>query len=386
MKIINIFLKNLKQLTRDKKNLFLILIFPILIMLIYSTLLGGTLVDFQTENLGIVNLDNGNYSQELLNKIDELELDNKSKLFNTIILDNENEGMEKIKNEEISSMIIIPKNYSSNIYKNNVNSTLEIKGDPTSTGYMTTLTSINIILKEYSNEIQKNITNTPIKQINLIQKELKGMDSFDSFDYLAPGLIVFSILMNITAVTSSISEETENGMLKRLKLTKMKSSDYILGTSISWILIGLIEIITVLLTAIICGYHWQGGLTSIIIAIIVGMITIISSISLSLIIVSLTKNSSQASSLSIMLAFPLSIICGSFYPLPEYCIGTINGHPLQIYDILPWSQTITIFRQVLTFGKGLESVWPNIFLIIISGAILLLISIVLFKRKINNTN
>ena len=212
------------------------------------------------------------------------------------------------------------------------------------------------------------------------------MDLFNSFDYLAPGLIVFSILMNITSITTSISNEAEKGMLKRLKLTKMKSKDYIFGTTCSWILIGIIEMIAVLITAILCGYHWQGGVNSIILALITAILALISSISIALIIVSLTKTSSQASSLSLLIAFPLSFISGSFYPLPEANIGTFFGHTIQIYDILPWNQTITIFRQVLTFGKGIETVWFNMLLIILSGTVLLLISVALFNRKIKNTN
>ena len=35
----------------------------------------------------------------------------------------------------------------------------------------------------------------PNGNINLINQELEGMDSFNTFDFLAPGLIVFSILI-----------------------------------------------------------------------------------------------------------------------------------------------------------------------------------------------
>ena len=386
MKIIAIFLKNIKQLKRDQKNLFLILILPILMMVIYSTMFSSNLIDPGTVDIGVVNLDEGNYSADLLNRLSDFSLDNSTKVFNLVELNSEDEGSEMIKNELISVMIIIPSNYSSDIHNNNLNTNIIIKGEPTSTNYITAITSLNLLLTEYANELQYNITHQPVKHVNLVPQEINGMDNFNTFDYLAPGLIVFSILINITAVSSNIAQETENGMLKRLKLTKMKSKDYIFGTSLSWIIIGSIEIITVLITAILLGYHWQGGLYSIIIAIIVGILTMISSIALSLIIVSLTKTSSQASSLGLIISFPLSIICGSFYPLPKFYIGTINGHPLQIYELLPWNQTITIFREVLNFGKDVGSVLPNIFLIIISGLVLLLISVILFNRKINNTN
>ena len=74
MKSISIFLKNLKQIKRDGKNLFLIIIFPILIMLIYSTMFSGGLVDLESVNVGYINLDEGDYSNDLLNKISEVDL------------------------------------------------------------------------------------------------------------------------------------------------------------------------------------------------------------------------------------------------------------------------------------------------------------------------
>ena len=355
-------------------------------MLIYSTLLSGGITNLEGANLGIINLDDGHYSDDLIRHIDEMQFDNTTKMFNLYKINDEAEGSELIKNEMISALLIIPSNYSKSIESGNLNSNIIVKGEPSSADYMLAVSSLNLMFIQYASELQENITGTPIRQINLITSELEGMDSFNMFDYLAPGLMVFAILINITSITSAISEETENGMLKRLKLTKMKSRDYIFGTTLSWIIIGSIEIILVLITAILCGYHWQGGLNSILLAIIVGILTIISSIAISLIITSITNSRSQATSLSVLVAFPLSLICGSFFPLPEFSIGSINGHQFQIYDLLPWSQTITIYREVLTFGNSLDSILPNILLIILSGVILLSISIILFKRKINNTN
>ena len=381
MKSISIFLKNLKQIKRDGKNLFLIIIFPILIMVIYSTMFSGGLVDLETVNVGVINLDDGDYSNDLLNHIADIELAKDKKLINLVEIHDEAEGSEKIRNEQISALMIIPENYSSDILNNNVDNQLIIKGEPSSIGYLAASSTINLALIKYSIELQEKLTNQPFKQINLVNQQLGEIDTFNTFDFLAPGLIVFTILINITATTSSIAQEIDNGMLKRLKLTKMKSRDYIAGTSISWILIGSVEIIAVLFTAILCGYHWQGGLNSIIFAIIVGILTIVSSIALSLIIVSVSQTQQQASSLAILVSFPLSIICGSFYPLPEFYIGSINGHAIQIYELLPWNQTITIFRELLTYGRGIETVLPNLFIIILAGVVLLLISVVLFNGR-----
>lgn len=92
----------------------------------------------------------------------------------------------------------------------------------------------------------------------------------------------------------------------------MKSRDYVLANLISWSLIGIIQVIILLIIAVLIGYHWKGGLISMIYAIILGIITTISSVALSMIIVSLSKSVEQATNLAPIIVVPLSFLAGSF--------------------------------------------------------------------------
>ncbi len=164
------------------------------------------------------------------------------------------------------------------------------------------------VLDGFSSQISGQTT----KLIAFNNEPLNGTDSFNSFDYIVPGLIVFAVLMTVTTVSSNISKEVENGMLNRLKLSKMKSRDYVLTNLISWSLIGIIQVIILLIIAVLIGYHWKGGLISMIYAIILGIITTISSVALSMIIVSLSKSVEQATNLAPIIVVPLSFLAGSF--------------------------------------------------------------------------
>ena len=384
MIIYDLLVKNLKRLVRDKSNLIFIIIFPVLLMLLYSVTLSGSLIDLDSVQVGVVNLDEGNSGSQLIAALDKINHDGGNDVIKWVQLENESQGLDKLNNEEISSMIIVPENYSASS-GNNSDTGILIEGDPTSTNYLLSITSIQMFLNEYSKEVHENISNDHINEVNLISKPLEGMDSFNFFDYMAPGLIVFSLLINISSIASNISEECEDGMLRRLKLSKMKSRDYVISTILSWILIGIIEIVVVFLIAVLLGFHWQGGLISIAAAVFTGALTLISSISLAIMIVSITNSTSQTVSLSALISIPLSVICGSLFPLPEFCIGSINGHPVQIYEILPWNQAVTILRQLLTFGKGLNELWINIALVAVIGFALLAVSVVLFNRKLDKT-
>ena len=137
------------------------------------------------------------------------------------------------------------------------------------------------------------------------------------------------------------------------------------------------------LVAVLVGFKWEGGIYTLVLACIVGIVTTFSSVAVALIIVAFSKNAKQASSISPIVAVPLSFIAGAFIPLPDCVIATINNQQIQIYEILPWNQAITAIRQVLTYGQGLDAIFMNLIIILIMGIILLAISVLLFNRKIS---
>lgn len=389
MKIAYIIRKNIKQLTRDKKNLFFILLFPAIFMLIFSIAFTGSALEDTTVTMGVLNLDEGNQSTDLINTIEDIELNNNNSMFNIINISTEKEGNTKLQDQSISTLLIIPKDYSSkmgNFTTIDELATLTIKGDPTSTEYGIAQGVLSNVLAEYSSQIQQQVTGEKFKQINLEIESIEGTSSFTTFDYIAPGLIIFAILMTITSVSASISKETEDGMLRRLKISKMKSRDYVLGNLISWSIIGAIQVVILLAVASFMGFQWRGGINSIIIAIVIGILATISSVAVSLIIVSFTKSSDQASNLSAIIAVPLSFICGSFFPLPDCIIANINGHAVQLYEILPWNQAISAFREVFIFGGTWNDIVLNMILLIVMGVILMFVSVICFKHKISQTS
>ena len=112
MIIYDLLIKNLKRLVRDKSNLIFIIIFPVLLMVLYSVTLSGSLIDLDSVQVGVVNLDEGNSGSQLVAAIDKINHDEGNDIIKWVNLDNESEGLEKLNNEVISSMIIIPENYS----------------------------------------------------------------------------------------------------------------------------------------------------------------------------------------------------------------------------------------------------------------------------------
>jgi ABC-2 type transport system permease protein len=275
----------------------------------------------------------------------------------------------------------------------NMTAALTIKGDPGYMDFGTTQAAITGLLDRYKNEVtaeaiagasspNRGITSqTPSDYISAAVIPISGTQSFSLFDYMAPGLIVFAILLQVSIIASSVTREVERGTLNRLKLSKMRSFDLLLGTFISWLLITIIQILVLITVAIALGYKWEGSISALGIAMIIGVIAGMASISLALLIAAFVTNERQAGSLSAMIAVPAAFLAGAFIPLPKEVILQFNGRTYQIYDLLPWTHAISALRSVLTYGSGLKgNVLFEVQLLIILTAILFVIGVAAFSH------
>lgn len=387
MKIFDIVQLNFKQLIRDKKNLFFLLLFPAVFMLIFGIGFGDNVES--DVDIAVINHDNAsgvNLGNELVGVIKDFNSSENESLFTVHEVSSEDKAQKMLENGSVSTILIIPQGFTSDM-GNNMSSLGEIviKGNPIDADYGIGSSVISGIVSEFSKQIINKVAGQTIPEIELKYEDL-NISSSSTFDLYAPGLIVFAILMTITVVASNVATEEESGMIKCLRLSKMKTRDYVLGNLISWSFVGVIQVIIMLLVAILVGFKWEGGIYTLFLACIVGIVTTFSSVAVALIIVALSKNAKQASSISPIIAVPLSFIAGAFIPLPDCVIATINNQQIQIYEILPWNQAITAIRQVLTYGQGLDAIVMNLIIILIMGIILLVISILLFNRKISREN
>jgi ABC-2 type transport system permease protein len=160
----------------------------------------------------------------------------------------------------------------------------------------------------------------------------------------------------------------------------MRGFDLLFGGLIPWSLVVVAQVIILLAVAIIIGFHWQGGLNSILLAILVGVIGGIASISLAMIIAAFAKNDRQAANLGTLITVPTSFLVGAFFPLPQEPIGTFMGQSFQIYDFIPWTHTLNALRSVLTYGGGWNDISFQVGISVLLTIILFVIGVALFSR------
>ena len=402
MKFISIAFKAAKELVRDRRGLVMILIFPMFFMIVFGFAFGGMGEENKPHNLAVVNNDEGatlpltseklNLGDNFTQVLKDVEYqDSDVKIFN-ITETSQEEADELLKDRKVDAAVIIPANFSESILTslNGVNSsnTVLIRGD---TGYMEFGVSQGIlvgIIEQYQDELsvglQSQLTGVNVqpspKLIASDVESLPGTESFTSFDYLAPGMIVFAIILLATTVASALTREVDRGTLSRLKMSKMRSFDFLFGNMVPWSLVAAVQVLLLLGIALLIGFNWQGGLNSILLAMVVGVIGGLASVSLGMIIASFARNDQQATNLATIITVPMSFLTGAFFQLPQVVVANVMGQQFQIYEILPWTHTLTALRTVLTFGGGWNDIAYQVGWSVLLTAIIFFLGVVIFSQ------
>lgn len=417
MKFISVAIKDFKELIRDRRGLFMILLFPMFFMIIFGFAFGDMGKSNETHKLAVINLDEGskmplsneevNFGDNLTEILSDSEYeDSDDKLFN-VTKTSESSANKLIQLKEADAMIIIPKNFSqiivdkmedsitaqrtgttsSNNNSNKDTLKLIIRGDSTSMGFGVSQAVLIKIIGEYQNNLVANIQSQvsgssaePLKLFEGDVESVSGTESFSQFDFLAPGMMLFAILLLATTVAASLTREVEKGTLARLRISKMRSFDMLFGALIPWSAVAAIQVLILLIVALIMGFKWQGGLNSIVLAMFIGVIGGIGSIALGMIIASFAKNDTQAFNLGIMMVVPTSFVVGAFFQLPQVIIGEIMGRSFQVYDILPWTHILNALKSVLIYGNGWSAITYDIAWSVLLTAIIFIIGLGMFSK------
>jgi len=194
---------------------------------------------------------------------------------------------------------------------------------------------------------------------------------FTAFDWIAPGIIVFGLMMVTQWVTGTLATEVKEKTVNRLRLTKMTALDLMLGNTLRWLVIGALVTALLFVVAVGVGTHFAGDLsTTMPMAIVIGLVIVLASIALGLILSAFVNDPEQASGLATLIVVPMSFFTGAFFDLN-----------IAAMKYFPWTQGATALRQMLVFNSMDKAITAT--LICLAGAMVMFVIGVLafhFKR------
>lgn len=170
-----------------------------------------------------------------------------------------------------------------------------------------------------------------------------------TFDHVAPGIMVFSILLLISYTATSLGREMEQGTLHRFRLARAPWLGIMAGVSVAQLLLASVAFALMLIGASAMGFHAVGSYLD---AYAIVLVTAVSAVGVGMILAALVKGREEAANLSLLAALPLGFLSGAFFTIP----GVRLPGGADVYDLLPTTHAVVALRSVLNDGASLADV------------------------------
>lgn len=200
----------------------------------------------------------------------------------------------------------------------------------------------------------------------------------NEFDYYAPGMMVFALLMLIPQTAMLVGRELRWGTLHRLRLSRIRAWELLLGVSLAQMVAAAALVLVVFLTALALGYHNNGSL---LLAMFVGLAISLSAIGMGLVVACFIENDSQAVNFGSTVTMLQVFVSGAFFPIPPMTLFHILGHPIDLFDIFPATNGMLALQQVLNDGAGLAHVGFRLGATLTLSVAFFVLGVILFHRR-----
>lgn len=367
-RVIAIIRKEFFQIKRDKKTLAIIIMMPIMELLLFGYAASTSVDHIPTV---VWNNDLGAESRKLLNSLVN------SQYFDLNYQAANIKDIEKyINNGDAKAGIIIPPEYSKDIYSGKTAQIQLIVDGTDPTTAQTILSSAGSVMQVFSVNIIKKIIGAPVPQPLDLRSRVWYNPDMSSIYFNVPGLIGV-ILQTVTLMLTSFSivREKEKGTLEQLNVTPITKVELMVGKIVPYVIIGFIDIILALALSTFWFHVHIAG--SIALLLIFSVLFLFSALGIGLFISTISKSQLQAMQLSMFMIMPNILLSGYLFPreaMPKFI------YPIS--SILPLTYFIKVLRGIILKGNGFGELYKEFFILLGFGIIVILAAAAKFNKKI----
>lgn len=372
-RFISIVKKEFIQIKRDKASFGIAIMMPIMMMLLF-----GYAVTTELDNISTVVLDQ-NHTKESREFIRSFE---NTGYFNILKEENNIEKIQHAMDEGlVHAAIIIPPDYSSKILKGEKPAVqfLIDGSDPTTARTVFSsgvLTGERYGIKFWGKSMEKYPSKVVPYGVEVNTRVLYN-PSLRNQNFVIPGLVGL-IMQNITILLTAFAlvREKERGTIEQLMVSPVTAPELILGKLVPYVVIGFLDFIF----ALGLGVVWFSVpiMGSLPLLLFLGLGFVICALAIGILISAAAKTQLQAMQLSFLVLLPSILLSGFIFPresMPK--VVQLLG------SIIPLTYFLNILRGIVLKGVGMEVLFKDVFILFSIGLILLILSMVQFRKTLD---
>jgi ABC-2 type transport system permease protein len=372
--------KEWKRMLREPAFLFMIILFPVMLTIAFGTsfgVVGGS--QSATYNLAVVDLGvSGNSTPSHL----FVQAIGATGILKTQYFSDNQTAQSALSQGQVQGIMLLPGPFDASVDSFRlfpsvpgrwVNCTVPLYLDKGSLLSAQVIPSVVDQTLEYA--VLGAKTATPAVPVVVSSPSLIKVESSSMFALFAPGLFAFASIYMIMMVAQSYTAERETGLLSRIAITPATSADVILGSVISYLVIGLVQAYLVFLCVYALGYHPLANLTGIAVGFLILAIFAMCNIGFGLITAAIAKSAGAATGISFLFLMP-QLFLGTF-------VGTALSSTAQAAGrFVPAYYVTDALTSLFTRGAAATSptVLTDLAVVAASSLVILFIGIQAFKR------
>lgn len=373
LRIAGLIRKEFTLILRDKGTIAMLVILPVMLLILF-----GFAIDLDPKHLptAIISYDHSPLTRSFVSNLQT------SRYFNIEDTATDELGVrQQLDSGKISFAMIIPADFTRKYIRGeNPQLLVEIDGsDPGSSA--SALGNVQPILTMAIDQFNKQglmttPPNTFKRSVNLTIHRLYNESNRSAFN-IVPGLIGVLLTLTMVMLTSTaITSEFESGTMEVLLSTPLLPTEIILGKVIPYILLGYLQLTSVLLFGkLLVHIPIQGSLFLLYVA---AAPFIIANLMVGMIFSTIATTPMQAMQLSMFYQLPSMFLSGyvfSFYGMPMWAQS--------IGYCLPMTYFTRITRGIMLKGNEFSQIMPNILPIILIAFVLIVLTSMIFRKTLD---
>ncbi len=362
--------KEFLQLFRDKKNRPLLFIAPLVQLMLFGYVVS---MDIRTVTIGFMDQSGSAESRMLMDAFTG------NKTFHAVFVTRQPAEFEKQLLERKTDLAIkIPPDFSGRIRKGDT-AGVQILAD----GSMSNMAGIRIT---YVTSIIEALNQRLIKDVHGVEWQSPKIDmrlrtwynpNLYSQNFFVPGIVAFLIMVLTLILTSmAVIKEKEAGTMEQLIVTPIRPFELILGKTIPYILIALVQMTVV---ALFAAYWFEVPFTgSVGLLFFSSCLFLLSTLGIGLFISTISKTQQQAMMTTFFFLLPFFMLSGFVFPIenmPRLVQWMTYLNPLRYF--------LVVIRGIYLKGVGFSVLWQQLFAMAFLGIGVLAIALTRFKKRLD---
>ena len=363
--------KEFRQLKRDKRLMFVIFFFPVMLLVMF-----GYAVNFDVKHvkIAIYDQEKSSLSRDYINSLLH------SEYFDLVDMISSEKEINKYLDEKlVQCVIVIPIDLSEKLHSNR-----EVKIQYLIDGVDGNTANI---ISNYANlatlTFNQKFTGEILAVKGMKQYEPIKLDPQFWFNpelktskFLVPGLIAMILIVTaVISVALSLVREKERGTIEQINVSPLSSLELILGKTLPFVLIALINAGFILIASyFLFGSEVRGSL---LLLFLTTLIFLIASTSLGIFISVVSDTQQVAFTLATFISLlPSLILSGFIFPIDSmpYLVQIIT-------NVTPVKFFLKILRAIMLRGVGIEAFWDQLIYLGIFTTVLVVLGTIINKKK-----